>query len=75
MPFWTLIFIAGRMAIPQDIYEAADDRRRHRLCAADLRDLPAAGECLSGLDAALHHLDDRRLQHGVFRLQRRAGAD
>ena len=24
MPFWTLVFIAGRMAIPQDIYDAAD---------------------------------------------------
>ena len=24
LPFWTLIFMAGRMAIPQDIYEAAD---------------------------------------------------
>ena len=24
MPFWTLTFLAGRMAIPQDIYEAAD---------------------------------------------------
>jgi multiple sugar transport system permease protein len=24
MPFWTLIFIAGRMAIPQDVYEAAE---------------------------------------------------
>jgi multiple sugar transport system permease protein len=23
MPFWTLVFLAGRMAIPQDIYEAA----------------------------------------------------
>ena len=23
LPFWTLIFVAGRMAIPQDIYEAA----------------------------------------------------
>ncbi len=23
LPFWTLIFLAGRMAIPQDIYEAA----------------------------------------------------
>jgi len=23
LPFWTLIFIAGRMAIPQDIYDAA----------------------------------------------------
>jgi multiple sugar transport system permease protein len=23
MPFWTLVFVAGRMAIPQDIYEAA----------------------------------------------------
>jgi multiple sugar transport system permease protein len=24
LPFWTLIFLAGRMAIPRDIYEAAD---------------------------------------------------
>ena len=24
LPFWTLIFAAGRMAIPQDIYDAAD---------------------------------------------------
>jgi multiple sugar transport system permease protein len=24
MPFWTLIFIAGRMTIPQDIYDAAE---------------------------------------------------
>jgi multiple sugar transport system permease protein len=24
MPFWTLIFLAGRMAIPRDIYEAAE---------------------------------------------------
>jgi multiple sugar transport system permease protein len=24
MPFWTVIFLAGRMAIPQDLYDAAD---------------------------------------------------
>ena len=24
MPFWTVIFLAGRLAIPQEIYEAAD---------------------------------------------------
>lgn len=24
LPFWTLIFLAGRMAIPQDVYEAAE---------------------------------------------------
>jgi multiple sugar transport system permease protein len=24
MPFWTVIFIAGRMAVPQELYEAAD---------------------------------------------------
>ncbi len=24
MPFWTVIFLAGRMAIPQELYEAAD---------------------------------------------------
>ena len=24
MPFWTLVFLAGRMSIPEDIYDAAD---------------------------------------------------
>jgi multiple sugar transport system permease protein len=24
MPFWTVIFLAGRMAIPQELYEAAE---------------------------------------------------
>jgi multiple sugar transport system permease protein len=24
MPFWTLIFLAGRMAIPRELYESAD---------------------------------------------------
>jgi multiple sugar transport system permease protein len=24
MPFWTVIFLAGRMAIPRDIYDAAE---------------------------------------------------
>ena len=24
MPFWTVILLAGRMAIPQDLYDAAD---------------------------------------------------
>ena len=24
MPFWTIILLAGRMAIPQELYEAAD---------------------------------------------------
>ncbi len=24
LPFWTLVFMAGRMAVPKDIYEAAD---------------------------------------------------
>ena len=24
LPFWTLVFMAGRMAIPQDIYDAAE---------------------------------------------------
>ena len=24
MPFWTIILLAGRMAIPQELYEAAE---------------------------------------------------
>jgi len=33
MPFWTVIFLAGRMAIPQDLYEAAkiDGANRYHL--------------------------------------------
>ena len=33
MPFWTVIFLAGRMAIPQELYEAAavDGANRYRL--------------------------------------------
>ena len=73
MPFWTLVFVAGRMAIPQDIYDAADGRRRHRPTPLHLRDLPVAREPLSRLHAALDAVDYRRFHHGVLRLQRRTG--
>ena len=34
LPFWTVIFLAGRTAIPTDLYEAAAHRRRARRCSA-----------------------------------------
>ncbi len=54
MPFWTLIFIAGRMAIPQDIYEAAEIDGAIGWRRLVHIDLSALGKCLSGLDAAFH---------------------
>ncbi len=78
MPFWTLIFIAGRMAIPQDIYEAAADRREgNRLAAGwSARYLPAHGERLPGLDAVLFTIWTIGDFNTVYlRLLRRTGAD
>ena len=57
MPFWTLIFVAARMAIPQDIYDAADVDGASGYQAPDLRDVPATGKRLSHLYPACHRLD------------------
>ena len=42
LPFWTLILLAGRMAIPTDLYEAATHRRRLAAAEVHLRHLAAA---------------------------------
>ena len=49
MPFWTLIFIAGRMAIPQDIYEAAEIDGAIGWRRLVYVTFPLLGERLSGL--------------------------
>ena len=62
MPFWTLIFLAGRMAIPREINEAAEVDGAtgvRRFCP---RCLPTAGEPLPHLHAALYNLDPRRFR-------------
>ena len=49
LPFWTLILIAGRLAIPAEHYEAAERRRRHDVAEIPLHHL--------AVDAhALHHV-------------------
>ena len=55
MPFWTLILLAGRMAIPQDLYDAAaidgasGFQRFSRLVVPLLANLYLAGTLLSAL--------------------------
>ena len=73
MPFWTLVFLAGRMAIPQDIYEAAAVDGATGIRRFTFVTFPLLANLYLDLHAALHAVDDRRLHHRVFRLQRRAG--
>ena len=59
MPFWTLIFLAGRMAIPREIHEAAEVDGATGLRRFVSRDIPAAGEYLPHLHATLDNLGAR----------------
>ena len=74
MPFWTLVFLAGRMAIPQDVYEAAEVDGASGLRRFTFVTFPLLANLylISTLLAALW--TDQRLHHRVFRLQRRARA-
>ena len=72
-PFWTVIFLAGRMAIPQELYEAANvdgatGMRRFRHVT-----MPLMANLLHRLHPAFHRLHARRLQRGVLRLWWRSG--
>ena len=73
LPFWTVILLAGRMAVPHGALRSRRGRRRHgpppvRACHA-----AADGESLSGVHAARHGLRTRRLQFDLLRLRRWAG--
>ena len=72
MPFWTLILLAGRMAIPQDLYDAAaiDGASGFQRFVASGR--AAAGEPVSRLHAACGVVDDRRFRHAGYGVERRA---
>ncbi len=61
LPFWTLIFLAGRMAIPIRTVRGGGDGRRRRGAALRACHLPDHGQSLHGLHAALDHLDAGRL--------------
>jgi multiple sugar transport system permease protein len=60
LPFWTIIFLAGRMAIPTELF--ADARHRH---AYQFHDRALAYP--AGLDADQCRPDDRRHSHVVPR--------
>ncbi len=62
LPFWTLILMTGRLAIPQDLFEAADGRRRQLVAEIPLHHLALAADAVPDLHAALDDLDARRFQ-------------
>ena len=66
MPFWTIILLAGRMAIPQELYEAAAVDGATGLRKFAHVTYPADGEPLSGLHPARHGVRPRRLQRDVY---------
>ena len=72
LPFWTLILIAGRLAIPREQYEAASGRRRLGLAEVQVRDLAVAAHAVSELDHPVDDLVARRLQQRVPAHRRRA---
>ena len=59
MPFWTLIFVAARMAIPQDIYDAADVDGASGYRRLIYVTFPLLAKRLSHLYPACHRLDAR----------------
>ena len=73
MPFWTIILLAGRMAIPQELYEAAEVDGADRSAPVQACHRAADGESVSRLRAARYDLCPRRLQLHVLRLRRWAG--
>ncbi len=75
MPFWTVILLAGRMSIPQELYEAAEVDGATGIRRFTHISFPLARQSLSRLHLALDDLHARRLQYRDFRLRRRAGVD
>ena len=75
MPFWTLIFLAARMAIPQDIYDAAEIDGASGYRRLIYVTFPLLANVYLICTLLSTHLDAGRLSHGLLRLQRRAGAD
>ena len=62
LPFWTLILMTGRLAIPHDLYRGGRGRRRELVAEIPLHHLAVDADALRHLHAALDDLDARRLQ-------------
>ena len=73
MPFWTVIFLAGRMTIPRDIYDAAEVDGATGLRRFVHVTFPLLANLYLDLHIALHALGDRRLHHRLSCLGRGAG--
>ena len=73
LPFWTLILLAGRMAIPTDLYEAARIDGASPLQQFWYVTWPQIREPLRHEPAALDHLEPRRLQQRLSAHRRRPG--
>ena len=59
LPFWTLILIAGRLAIPAELYEAASVDGATTLAEIPLRDVAVDAHALRDLADPVDDLDAR----------------
>ena len=73
LPFWTLILLSGRMAIPQELYEAAAVDGASGLRSFDPCNSATDGEPVHRLRAARYRLRARRFQCHLLRLRRGPG--
>ena len=73
MPFWTVIFLAGRMTIPQDIYDAAEVDGATGLRRFVHITWPLLANLYLICTSLFRAVGDRRLYHGLSRLVRGAG--
>ena len=75
LPFWTLILLAGRLAIPNELYEAASAGQAHAPGTASSTSPGTVDQhALRDLHSALDDLHGRRL-HGVYLLTGGGPAD
>ena len=72
LPFWTLILIAGRLAIPEEHYEAASVDGATQLAEVPLHHLAVDAHAVSHVHDPVDDLDARRLQQRLPADRRRA---
>ncbi len=73
MPFWTIILLAGRMAVPTGALRGGRGRRCERSATVCPCDAAADGEPVYRVHAARHDLRAGRLQLDILRVRRRTG--
>ena len=73
LPFWTLILLAGRLAIPAEQYEAASVDGATHLAEVPLHHLAVDARAVPHLDHPVDDLDAGRLQQRLPAHRRRPG--